>query len=82
MFCSSSKWRIRHWKSDPAYKIPLYVKAGIPVAWRVNLQDETIELYAEPAGDIYQLRKTFRCGEGMQAQNVVDLRIEVAAVLG
>ena len=69
-------------ESDRSYKIPLYAKAGIPEAWIINLQDETIELYAEPAGGVYQVSKTFKRGEEAQAHTVADLRVEVADILG
>lgn len=69
-------------ESDRSYKMPLYAKAGIPEAWLVNLPDETIELYAEPAGGIYQVSKSFRRGEEAQAYGLADLRVNIADILG
>jgi Uma2 family endonuclease len=69
-------------ESDRSYKIPLYAKAGVQEAWIVNLQDETIELYAEPVGGVYQVSKTFKRGEEAQAHAVADLRVKVADILG
>jgi Uma2 family endonuclease len=40
-------------ESDRSYKMPLYAKAGVQEAWLVNLQDETTEVYAEPAVGVY-----------------------------
>ncbi|MDT4897104.1 MAG: hypothetical protein QOH25_2181 [Acidobacteriota bacterium] len=68
-------------ESDRSYKIPLYAKVGIPEAWIVNLPDEKIELYTEPAGDVYQTSQTFKRGEEVQAHGVADLRVNVADVL-
>lgn len=68
--------------SDRSYKMPLYAKAGITEAWLVNLPDEKIELYAEPAGDAYQFSRDFKQGEEVQARSIVDLRIAVGEVLG
>ena len=69
-------------ESDRSYKIPLYAKAGISEAWLVNLPDERIELYAEPADGIYQLNKNFSRGEEVQSPGLSDLRVNVADVLG
>ncbi len=69
-------------ESDRSYKMPLYAKAGIPEAWLVNLIEETIELYAEPADGAYQFSKSFKRGEEIQSHSVADLRISVTDVLG
>lgn len=69
-------------ESDRSYKMPLYAKAGIQEAWIVNLPDEKIELYAEPAGDVYQSSQSFKRGEEVQAYGLADLRVNVADVLG
>ena len=69
-------------ESDRSYKMPLYAKAGVPEAWLVNLPDERIELYAEPADGVYQVNKNFTRGEEIQAHSVVDIRFPVTDVLG
>ncbi|HKR00941.1 MAG TPA: Uma2 family endonuclease [Pyrinomonadaceae bacterium] len=69
-------------ESDRSYKIPLYAKAGIPEVWLVNLPDESIELYAAPAGSSYQTSKSFTRGEELRSHGVADLRLAVADVLG
>jgi Uma2 family endonuclease len=69
-------------ETDRSYKMPLYAKAGIQEAWIINLQDETIELYAEPAGGAYQLSKTFKRGEEAQAHTIENLSVRVADILG
>jgi Uma2 family endonuclease len=69
-------------ESDRTYKMPLYAKAGVEEAWLVNLPDETIELYAEPTGGIYQVSKSFKRGEEVQAHAVAGLRVNVTDILG
>jgi Uma2 family endonuclease len=69
-------------ESDRTYKMPLYAKAGIPEAWLVNLHDEKIELYAEPADGAYQFTRDFNRGEDVQAHSIADLHVPVADVLG
>jgi Uma2 family endonuclease len=69
-------------ESDRRYKIPLYAKAGIPEAWLVNLPEESIELYAEPADGAYQVTRDFKRGEEAQAHSIADLHVSVAALFG
>jgi Uma2 family endonuclease len=69
-------------ETDRSYKIPLYASAGIPEAWLVNLPEERIELFAEPAGGVYQNNKIFSRGEEVQSHVVADLRVGVSDVLG
>jgi Uma2 family endonuclease len=69
-------------ESDRSYKMPLYAKAGIPEAWLVNLPDEKIELYAEPADGVYQFARDFKRGEDVQAHSIAGLLVPVADVLG
>jgi Uma2 family endonuclease len=68
-------------ESDRSYKIPLYAKAGIPEAWIVNLPDEKIELYAEPADGAYQIKKEINLGEEVQSPGLSDLRVNAADLL-
>jgi Uma2 family endonuclease len=69
-------------ESDRSYKMPLYAKAGIPEAWLINLPDEKIELYAEPADAAYQFTRDFKRGEDVQAHSIAGLLVPVADVLG
>jgi Uma2 family endonuclease len=69
-------------ESDRRYKIPLYAKAGIKEAWLVNLPEEKIELYAEPANGAYQITREFKRGEEAQAHSLADLRVNVAQMIG
>jgi Uma2 family endonuclease len=69
-------------ETDRSYKVPLYARAGIPEAWLVNLPEERIELFAEPAGGDYQTKKVFSRGEELQSHGVADLRVGVSDVLG
>jgi Uma2 family endonuclease len=69
-------------ESDRRYKLPLYAKAGINEAWLVNLPDEKIELYAEPANGAYQLTREFKRDEDAQSHTIAGLRVSVAAVIG
>jgi Uma2 family endonuclease len=69
-------------ETDRSYKMPLYARAGIPEAWLVNLPEERIELFAEPAGGDYQINRIFSRGEELQSHGLADLRVGVSDVLG
>ncbi len=68
--------------ADKAVKVPLYATSGIPETWIVNLPDEQIEVYADPAGGAYKIAKTYRRGETAQAHTLSNLSVAVAEVLG
>ena len=51
---------------DRSDKLPLYARVGIPEVWIVNLPDECVEVYTEPAG------------EGSTASQVVGVDGEVS----
>jgi Uma2 family endonuclease len=69
-------------ETDRSYKVPLYARAGIPEAWLVNLPEERVELFADPAGGAYQVNRTFSRGEDVESHGVAGLRVGVADVLG
>lgn len=48
--------------TDRGVKVPLYAEAGIPQVWIVNLDEDLIEVYSEPAGGQY--RRASRVGRG------------------
>jgi hypothetical protein len=66
---------------DRDTKIPLYAKAGIPEAWLVDLQAETITVYREPAPEGYRQAQQYGRGEKVKSASVPGLEVEVNAVL-
>jgi Uma2 family endonuclease len=50
---------------DRGQKLATYARAGIPVYWIVNLQDDQVEVYSDPdrAGASYGLRVVYRRGQ-------------------
>ena len=67
---------------DREIKVPLYAKAGVAETWIVNLTEEQIEVYAEPAGGTYQTVFNFRRGEEARAHTIATLAVGVTDVLG
>jgi Uma2 family endonuclease len=67
---------------DRKIKVPLYARSGIPETWIVNLPEKRIEVYADPAGGIYQTIKSYSRGEEVQSHTLASLRLSVSKVLG
>ena len=67
---------------DRKVKLPLYAAAGIPEAWVVNLVEECIEVYSDPAGGEYQTVRSYARGRRLQSHTLASLRVSVSKVLG
>jgi Uma2 family endonuclease len=67
---------------DRQIKVPAYARAGIEEVWLVNLKDDRIELYVQPAGGAYQSINNAQRGETAASQSIPGLALEVDAVLG
>ena len=67
---------------DLKVKVPLYARAGIPEAWVVNLPEERIEVYGDPAGGEYQSVRAYARRQKLQSHTLAALRLSVSKVLG
>jgi Uma2 family endonuclease len=67
---------------DREVKMPLYAAAGIPEAWLVNIPEERIEVYGDPAGGEYQTARSYARGRRLQSHTLASLRLPVSKVLG
>ena len=67
---------------DQKVKVPLYAAAEIPEAWLVNLPEERIEVYSDPAGGEYQTVWSYARGKKLQSHTLAALRLSVSKVLG
>ena len=67
---------------DRKVKVPLYARSAIPEVWLIDLQQETIEIYAQPAGGAYQTQKQVGRGEQLTAETLPNLTLDVDAILG
>ncbi|HYH86299.1 MAG TPA: Uma2 family endonuclease [Pyrinomonadaceae bacterium] len=68
--------------TDRSVKIPLYARAGIQEVWLVNIPDELIEIYADPAGDAYRIAVHTVRGERAQSLTLKELAVSVGDLLG
>lgn len=64
---------------DRETKRILYAEHGIPEYWIVNLRDEQVEVYREPAGGDYATKRTYQ--QGPIAPAFADLEVAVEAML-
>jgi Uma2 family endonuclease len=67
---------------DRNVKVPLYARAGIPETWVVNLPEERIEVYSDPAGGEYQTVRSYVRGKRLQSHTLAALRVSVSKVFG
>lgn len=67
---------------DRAVKLPLYARAGIAEGWLVNIPEEVVEIYSDPAEGAY--RRAEVCGRGAEARahTVEGLALSVGELLG
>lgn len=67
---------------DREIKLPLYAQAMLPEVWLVNLPDDTIERYSRPVNGAYRIAQTLRRGEVLISTAILNLNLDVNAILG
>jgi Uma2 family endonuclease len=67
---------------DRDTKVPLYARAGIPEAWRVDIQADLIEVYRDPSPEGYGEVQTVRRGERLAPSLLYDLEFAAEEILG
>jgi len=67
-------------KKDRTTKMRIYALAGIETYWIVNLEDNQVEVYTKPSGDVYDEKKVFKPGENIKLA-ALDKTILVADFL-
>jgi len=68
---------------DRRSKVPLYMQAGIPEVWVVNLQQDKVEVYSAPGSGGGAYRKLRRAGRGQSIPipGFPDVRLSVDEIL-
>ena len=69
-------------KYDREVKVPLYAEEGVLEVWLVDVNEEWVEVYREPARDGYKNVGKFSRGESLSIQAFADVSISVDDVLG
>jgi Uma2 family endonuclease len=68
--------------SDRRVKVPLYAGSGIAEVWLVDLEQEIIAAYRDPAPEGYRVVQTLRRGERLAPAAFPDRGLAVADMLG
>lgn len=67
---------------DRNVKLPHYARAGIPEVWIVDLQNETIEVYADPEDGRYAKVRRYGREEELRSETVPGLTLPIEVILG
>lgn len=67
---------------DRTIKVPLYARSGVPEAWLVNIPEEQVEVYSDPADGSYRRAEVFGRGEEARSHTVEGLAVSVSELLG
>jgi Uma2 family endonuclease len=67
---------------DRGTKLPLYVRAGVPEVWLVDLNRELVESYRGPLGELYTENRTLPRGQSLAPEAFPDAVLGVDAILG
>lgn len=67
---------------DRRVKIPLYARSGIPEAWLIDLQQETLTVYCDPTPDGYRTAQVLHRGDSIAPSAFPDRALAVADLLG
>ena len=62
---------------DREVKIPLYAAAGIPEVWLVDLPGRAVEVYQDPAGDVFKTRHRRGPGQHLDCSGLAGVQISV-----
>ncbi|HWS86663.1 MAG TPA: Uma2 family endonuclease [Pyrinomonadaceae bacterium] len=68
--------------TDRKVKLPLYARAGIAEAWLVNIPDEQVEIYSDPADGSYRRAEVFGRGKEARSHTVESLAVSISEFLG
>lgn len=68
--------------TDRKVKLPLYARAVINEAWLVNIPEEQVEVYSNPAGGLYEKVEVFGRGAEARSHTVEGLTVNVNELLG
>jgi Uma2 family endonuclease len=66
---------------DRETKIPLYAESGIPEAWLVDLNSDTISVYRRPSPNGYQEVRQYRRGDTISPEAFPEARFAVDDLL-
>ncbi len=69
-------------KYDREVKVPLYAEEGVVEVWLIDINEEWVEVFREPAKDGYKSVRKLSRGESLSIQAFADVSISVDEILG
>jgi Uma2 family endonuclease len=66
---------------DRGPKLRLYAACGVPEYWIVNLAERRIEVFTEPEGEAYRVKRAFVRGEAIRLLRFADVLVRVEDVM-
>lgn len=66
---------------DRTVKLPLYASVGIPEAWIVNLNEDTVEVHADPSPEGYRSTSYFERGSQVVSATIPGLTLDAEKIL-
>jgi Uma2 family endonuclease len=67
---------------DRKVKLPYYAAAGIPEAWLVDLEHDTVEVHRQPSAEAYTEVQMLGRGETLRPNLIAEATIPINDVLG
>lgn len=67
---------------DRRVKVPLYARSGVPETWLLDLEQETLTAYRDPAADGYRAVQVLRRGEQLAPAACPERALAVGNLLG
>ncbi|SJM93005.1 conserved hypothetical protein [Crenothrix polyspora] len=68
-------------KFDQTHKLRLYALHNIPEYWLINLNDNCLEVYKKPRGEVYVEKTILYAGDIITLSQLPDISIQVADIL-
>jgi Uma2 family endonuclease len=66
---------------DQNQKQRLYALHGIPEYWLLNLNDNCLEVYRRPHGELYEEKTTLRTGDSISLSQLPDVTVQLSDIL-
>jgi Uma2 family endonuclease len=66
---------------DQNQKQRLYARYRIPEYWLVNLNDDCLEVYRRPRGELYEEKTTLRAGDSVVLSQLPGITVQLSDIL-
>jgi Uma2 family endonuclease len=66
---------------DRWVKLPMYARSRVPEVWLVDLTNEVVEIFREPAGDHYEEHHVVRRGDSLYPRLLPEFLLKADEIL-